>query len=68
MFYRQVTRTAIPGKIVAYNLCGNAEVVAEAQFFDYLWSLELAQGATCSPLPKSNLPEAECLISPCGSI
>ncbi len=67
VFYRQVTRTAIPGKIVSYNLCGNAEVVAEVQFFDYLWSLELAQGETCSPLPKSNLPEAQCLISPCGT-
>ncbi|MBA3397668.1 MAG: hypothetical protein H0T89_33905 [Deltaproteobacteria bacterium] len=67
VFYRQVTRTAIAGKIVAYNLCGNAEVVGEAQFFDYLWSLELAQGETCSPFPKSSLPEAECLIAPCGA-
>jgi len=66
VFYRQVTRTAIPGKVVAYNLCGNAEVVADAHFFDYVWSLELAQGDTCSPLPKSHLPEAECLLAPCG--
>jgi hypothetical protein len=68
VFYRQVTRTAIPGKVVAYNLCGNAEVVAEALFFDYLWSLELAQGPSCSPLPKSSLPEAQCLIAPCGDL
>jgi hypothetical protein len=62
-----VTRIAIPGKVVAYNLCGNAEVVADAYFFDYLWSLELAQGESCSPLPESHLPEAECLMSPCGT-
>jgi len=67
VFYRQVTRVAIPGRIVAYNLCGNAEVVAEAHFFDYLWSLELAQGETCNPLPKSHLPEAQCIMAPCGS-
>ena len=67
VFYRQVTRTAIAGKVVAYNMCGNAEVVAEAHFFDYLWSLELAQGESCSPLPQSKLPEAECLMAPCGS-
>lgn len=67
VFYRQVTRIAVPGKVVAYNLCGNAEVVADAHFFDYVWSLELAQGETCSPLPKSKLPEAQCLMAPCGS-
>ncbi len=67
VFYRQVTRTAIPGKVVAYNMCGVAQVVAEAHFFDYLWSLELAQGDSCSPLPKSSLPEAQCLMAPCGS-
>jgi hypothetical protein len=67
VFYRQVTRTAIPGKVVAYNLCGNAEVVAESVFFDYLWSLELAQGDTCSPLPKTKLPDAQCLLAPCGT-
>lgn len=67
VFYRQVTRIAIPGTIVAYNLCGKPEVVAQANFFDYQWSLELAQGPTCSPLPESKLPEAECIMSPCGS-
>lgn len=67
VFYRQVTRTAIPGKIVAYNLCGNAEVVADASFFDYQWSLELAQGPTCNPLPECHLPEAACILAPCGT-
>ena len=67
VFYRQVTRVAIPAAIVTYNLCGNSEVVAQANFYDYLWSIDLAQGDTCSPLPKSKLPEAQCLMEPCGS-
>jgi len=67
VFYRQTTRIAIPGSIVAYNLCGQPEVVAQSNFFDYQWSLELAQGPTCSPLPESKLPEAECIMAPCGS-
>ena len=43
-----------------------AEVVADAEFFDYQWSLELAQGDTCSPLPASHLPPAQCIMSPCA--
>jgi hypothetical protein len=66
VFYRQTTRIAIPGSIVAYNLCGTPEVVADVDFFDYQWSLELAQGDTCSPLPKTHLPPAQCVMSPCG--
>jgi hypothetical protein len=66
VFYRQTTRMAIPGAIVAYNLCGEPEVVAETNFYDYNWSVDLAQGAECPPLPKSSLPEAQCLIAPCN--
>jgi hypothetical protein len=67
VFYRQTTRIAIPASIIAYNLCGTPQVVASADFFDYQWSLELAQGPTCSPLPPSHLPPAQCLMAPCGN-
>jgi len=67
VFYRQTTRIAIPASIIAYNLCGTPQVVASADFFDYQWSLELAQGPTCSPLPPSSLPPAQCLMAPCGN-
>ena len=67
VFYRQTTRIAIPGTVVAYNLCGDPEVVANADFFDYQWSLDLAQGDTCSPLPKTHLPAPECVMQPCGN-
>jgi hypothetical protein len=67
VFYRQTTRIAIPASVVAYNLCGTPQVVADADFFDYQWSLELATGNTCSPLPQSHLPDPQCLMSPCGN-
>ena len=66
VFYRQTTRIAIPASVVAYNLCGVPQVVAQADFFDYQWSLELAQGPTCSPLPPSHLPDSQCIMAPCG--
>lgn len=66
VFYRQTTRMAIPGAIISYNMCGEPEVVAETNFYDYNWSVDLAQGAECPPLPKSSLPEAQCLIAPCN--
>jgi len=65
VFYRQPVRIALPGALIAYNLCGDPSVVAQANFFDYTWSVDLALGMTCTPFPKSTLPDAECHISPC---
>jgi hypothetical protein len=66
VFYRQTTRMALPGAVIAYNRCGIAEVVGEANFFDYTWSVDLGTGNVCPDLPESNLPEAECFIAPCS--
>lgn len=66
VFYRQTTRMAIPGAVVAYNRCGIPEVVAETNFYDYVWSVDMAVANDCAELPKSNLPEAECFIAPCS--
>lgn len=68
VFYRQTTRMALPGAILAYNRCGIAEVVGEANFYDYTWSVDLGTSSSCPPLPKSNLPPAECFIAPCSGI
>ena len=65
VFYRQTTRLAVPGAIVSYNLCGIPEVVAETNFYDYTWSVDLAQGVDCPDFPESSLPPAECLLAPC---
>jgi hypothetical protein len=64
-FYRQTTRIAVHGMIVAYNLCGAPTVVADATFHDFIWSVDLAQGDTCPPLPESDLPEPQCFMAPC---
>ena len=66
VFYRQTTRLAVPGAIVNYNLCGVPEVVAEAFFYDYTWSVDLATGDACPPFPESRLPPAQCNMSPCN--
>ena len=63
----QTTRLALPGSIVAYNLCGNPSIVAQTDFYDYIWSVDLAQGEACPPFPKSKLPDAQCFLSPCSS-
>ncbi len=68
VFYRQTTRMALPGAVLAYNRCGIAEVVAETNFYDYTWSVDLAVDADCQELPESNLPKAECFIAPCSGV
>jgi hypothetical protein len=67
VFYRQATRLSLPGAVVAYNLCGVPSVVAETDFYDYTWSVDLAQGDECPPFPESDLPETECFIAPCAN-
>jgi hypothetical protein len=67
VFYRQTTRLAYPGSVVAYDLCGTPTVVGESMFFDYTWAVELAQGEACPPFPRSSLPAAQCFVSPCST-
>jgi hypothetical protein len=65
VFYRQTTRLVRKVEIVAYDLCGNWTVVGSMMLSDYTWAPDLAMGDTCPPFPESNLPKAECFISPC---
>lgn len=65
VFYRQTLRLMRRAAMVAYNQCGYAQVVGEVDFVDWTWSPDLALGESCPPLPQSNLPDAECNISPC---
>jgi hypothetical protein len=66
VFYRQSTRMALPGAVIAYNRCGIPEHVADANFYDYTWSVDLGTGSDCPPLPETDLPPAECFIAPCS--
>ncbi|MBI2377969.1 MAG: hypothetical protein HYV07_28455 [Deltaproteobacteria bacterium] len=65
VFYRQTVRLIRRAAVVTYNQCGAPNVVADLDFMDWTWSPDLAVGTGCPPLPKSNLPAAQCLIGPC---
>ena len=65
VFYRQTLRLQRQAVLVTYNQCGAAEVVGQVDFTDWTWSPDLALGSACPPLPRSNLPPAECIVSPC---
>jgi len=66
VFYRQTIRLMRRAAVVTYNQCGSANVVAELDFSDWTWAPDLALGESCPPFPESNLPSAQCLISPCS--
>lgn len=66
VFYRQTLRLLRRAALVTYNQCGAPQVVGEVDFTDWTWSPDLALGEQCPPLPRSNLPEAQCIISPCS--
>lgn len=63
MWYRQTTRLARQGSIVAYDLCGNGTEVGQVGLDDWTWAPNLALGTECPP--PTNFPEAECRIEPC---
>lgn len=63
-WYRQTTRLARRGTVVAYDLCGNGSEVGEVVLDDWTWAPDLAIGGQC--LPPSNFPQAECRLEPCS--
>lgn len=67
VFYRQTLRLVRRAAVVAYNQCGQAQVVGDVDFSDWTWSPDLALGPACPPLPPSNLPPASCLVPPCSN-
>ncbi|MBX3251108.1 MAG: hypothetical protein KF901_28285 [Myxococcales bacterium] len=65
VWYRQTTRLARFGAVVAFDLCGNGTQVGEVLLDDWTWAPDLAIGDACPPEP--NLPAADCRIEPCMS-
>ncbi|MCA9666867.1 MAG: hypothetical protein KC503_14810 [Myxococcales bacterium] len=55
-FYRQTTRVYRIGRIVGNNQCGASLDLGEAILTDWIFTPELAHGASCPP--PSNLPAA----------
>jgi hypothetical protein len=67
VFYRQTVRLVRKAYIRSYNLCGVSEFQADMTFTDWTWSPDMPVGDSCVPdLPESSLPEAQCVIEPCG--
>ncbi|MCB9541938.1 MAG: hypothetical protein H6703_05760 [Myxococcales bacterium] len=67
IFYRQTTRWVRRAEVRTYDLCGLASHAGELQFNEWTWAAELAIGEDCSTEPPpSELPAAQCFISPCG--
>jgi hypothetical protein len=64
MVYRQRVRVQYPAVVVVHDLCGEAQVVADANFTDWKWSIAVEQGSTCPPPPSHLLPPA-CYLD-CG--
>lgn len=68
VWYRQESRYIQRGVIVRYTLCGEEKVIGETSFPDYRWSVELAAGPSCTPLPQpTDLQPARCYLPPCNS-
>jgi hypothetical protein len=67
VFYRQTQRVLRHASVVAFNGCGEALKVADLDMNDWVWAADLAQGSTCTPLPASTLPPAQCIVGPCDS-
>jgi len=63
-WYRQTARMIRFGSVVAYDLCGNGSEVGQIALDDWTWAPDLGIGAECPPM--TNLPPAECRISPCS--
>ncbi len=63
-WYRQTARMIRFGSVVAYDLCGNGAEVGEIALDDWTWAPDLGIGSECPP--ATNLPPAECRISPCS--
>jgi len=64
MWYRQTTRLARFGVLVAYDLCGNGSEVGEIVLDDWAWAPDLGLGDECPP--QSNFPPAQCYHEPCS--
>ncbi len=67
IFYRQTSRWVKRAEVRTYDLCGLAHHAGEIQFNEWTWAAELAIGDGCDVEPPvSELPRAQCYISPCG--
>ena len=65
VFYRQMARYTFRSFVLAYNMCGEGDIIGEVAQQDYIWAPDLALSNACPPLPQSNLPKPQCYLPPC---
>lgn len=65
VFYRQLARYTRKAFVLEYTKCGESEVIGDVTLQDYVWAPDLALGTECRPLPRTNLPQPACRLSPC---
>lgn len=66
MFHRQTSRYVKLSEIISYDLNGYPSHVGFIMMNTWAWAPDLSIGNSCDEVLNSSLPEAECLIPPCG--
>lgn len=62
VWYKQKVRLVQFSDVIAYDLCGQGTVVGSTFIDDYAWGYSLGLSNSCSPLPRSCFPKAQCLL------
>ena len=66
MFFRQTSRYVRLSEIITYTEDGYPIHAGYIMMNTWAWAPELSVSNTCEDASKYSLPEAECLIQPCG--
>ena len=66
IFFRQTSRYVKLSEIITYNLDGFPQHAGFIMMNSWAWAPELSVSESCENAIISNLPQAECLIPPCG--
>ena len=66
IFFRQTSRYVKLSEIITYNLDGFPQHAGFIMMNSWAWAPELSVSESCENAINSNLPQAECLIPPCG--
>ncbi len=65
VFFRQTSRYVKLSEIISYNTNGFPSHAGFIMMSSWAWAPELTIGENCDEAVVSNLPNAECIISPC---
>ena len=66
IFFRQTSRYVKLSEIITYNINGFSQHAGFIMMNTWAWAPELSVSNTCEDAMTSSLPNAECLIPPCG--